>query len=88
VLGRDFVGDFRGAIEGVDHGDRAVAIERAPGDLPPHQRGQLSLHGRGHCDGVRPRGRQADRCRFGIMLGLREHVGGDEVGTRRLVGDD
>ena len=68
--------------------DGAEFAPRRAGDFRPRQRLELRF------DGLLDRSASAgivgdqDRLRAGIVLGLRQQVGGDPVGIRRLVGED
>src|SRR5262245_8831216 len=88
VFGRYSVGERARAGKRLDHDQRAEIGERAFDDLAPREASSLFddlfAHGLGQFFARR------DQDRRGVfrMFGLRQQVGGDEIGARRVVGDD
>ena len=71
-----------------DHNDGAEIAPGGAGDLASRQRRQLCRDRLFHRVGERRITGDQDRLRAGIVLGLRQHVGGDPVGMAAVVGED
>ena len=86
VLGGEGVGDLEGGVEVRDE-DRRPLLQGRLGDGPAREGGQLLAERRLHRVEQRRVGGHQDRDRPGVVLGLGQEVGGDEVGPGRVVGD-
>ena len=75
----EFAKHHRG-VEIVDHNDRAEFLPRRPRDFRARQRGELRFHRARDLVGKRCVIGDQDRLRVGVMLGLRQQVGGDPAG--------
>ena len=75
-------------VEIAHEDDRAEVAPRGAGHRAARQRRQLRLHGALDRGGERRVVGDQDRLRGGIVLGLREQVGGDPVRIAVAAGDD
>ena len=88
MLGRELV-DQRDRVGKLRHQDDGAEIApRRAGDLGARQRLELRFHRLLDLIGERGVVGDQDRLRAGVVLGLRQEVGGDPIGVAGLVGED
>ena len=87
MLGRDRVDQLHRLVELVDHDDGAEIVPRGPRDLGARQRLELRLHRAFDRVGEPGAIGDQDRLRAGVVLGLRQQIGGDPAGIAGVVGD-
>src|SRR5262245_38012079 len=88
VFGRYSVGERARGGQRFDYDQRAEIGERAFDDLAARQASRLFDDLFAHGLGKLLARRDQDRRGVFGMFGLREQIGGDEIGARRVVGDD
>ena len=85
MLGRDAVHDVARFVEIAHFDQRAASCERLRDDLAPRHVGKLALDARRDRVEKRGVGREQDRLRELVVLGLREEIHRDPVGIARAV---
>ena len=88
MFGRDGVDERQRFVEIAHQDDRAEIPPRRAGDLAARQSRQLPSTARSTAPASACVVGDEDRLRAGVVLGLRQQVGGDPVGIAVLVGDD
>jgi len=83
-----FVRELDGVVDVVDEDAATAVLECLPRDLAALHRSELALDLPGHLLREPVRGREEDRTGEGVVLGLSEQIGGDQLGGGALVGDD
>ena len=88
MLGGDRIGERHGIVELFHHDDGAKIVPRGARDLGPRQCRKLRLHGAFDLGGQGGAVGDQDRLRVGVMLGLRQQIGGDPGGIAGVVGNN
>ena len=84
MLGGDAVDQRHRVVETAHHDDAPKSRHDAAGDLGARQRRELALDRRFDRVGERGIVGDQDRLRGGVVLGLRQQIGGDPVGIAGL----